>query len=40
MLWNRGKKYYIEPFEQEKELEEAIHEVSLQLFGKNRIYLD
>lgn len=40
MLWNRDKKYSIEPFEQEKELEEAILEVSLPLFGKNRIYLD
>ncbi len=40
MLWSEGKTYHPEPFEQESELEEAILEVSVVLFGKDRIYLD
>jgi|TARA_B100001964_G_C14136423_1_gene555360 hypothetical protein len=40
MLWSKNKKYYLEPFEQEKHLEESIIEVQTELFGKDRIYLD
>jgi len=40
MLWTPIKKYLIEPFEAEKDLEAAILKVKLTLFGKSRIYLD
>ena len=40
MLWNKDIKYELESFEKEKELEDAILEVSSQLFGEKRIYLD
>ena len=40
MLWSKNEKYYLEPFELEKHLEESIIEVQSELFGKDRIYLD
>jgi hypothetical protein len=40
MLWNKNVKYLEEPFESESELEMAIIEVSQQLFGVNRVYID
>jgi hypothetical protein len=40
MLWTPKKKYSVEPFELEKDLEAAILEVQDTLFGKSRIYLD
>lgn len=40
MLWNQNEVYQEEQFESEERLEDAIHEVSVQLFGENRIYLD
>lgn len=40
MLWTPKKKYSVEPFEVEKDLEAAILEVKDTLFGKSRIYLD
>ena len=40
MLWNKNVKYLEEPFESESELEKAIIEVSQQLFGVNRVYID
>jgi hypothetical protein len=40
MLWTKKKQYFIEPFEKEADLEAAIVEVSAELFGPMRIYLD
>ena len=40
MLWTPDKVYQNKPFEEEKELEDAILEVRQTLFGKSRIYLD
>jgi len=40
MLWTPNKLYWDEPFDLEKDLEAAIVEVSDQLFGPSRIYLD
>lgn len=40
MLWNKEKTFFLEPFDTEKELESAILEISSQLFGPDRIYLD
>ena len=40
MLWTPNKIFSVEPFELEKDLEEAILEVKDTLFGKSRIYLD
>jgi len=40
MLWNPNKVYEGEPFESERDLEQAIVEVSDILFGNDRIYLD
>ncbi len=40
MLWTHNEIYYDEPFEFEKDLETAILEVSEDLFGEDRIYLD
>ncbi len=40
MLWNNEFQYQIDPFELEKDLEEAIVHVSIPLFGENRIYID
>ncbi len=40
MLWSRKRVYHIEPFESEKQLEQAIVEVGAELFGLSRIYLD
>ncbi|MGH9784218.1 MAG: hypothetical protein ACRD88_08530 [Terriglobia bacterium] len=40
MLWTSERIYREYPFERERELEDAILEVSPSLFGKNRIYLD
>lgn len=39
MLWTRNKKYQLEPFENEADLEKAIVEVSTDLFGPDRVYL-
>lgn len=40
MLWSKNKIYFVEEFENEVDLESAIREVSLPLFGESRIYLD
>ena len=40
MLWSRKKKFRIEPFVKEADLETVIQEVKLDLFGPSRIYLD
>lgn len=40
MLWNDGKIYQEDPFELERDLEDAILQVSTSLFGPKRIYLD
>lgn len=40
MLWNKNKHFELEPFELEKDLEEAILEISPVLFGEHRIYFD
>ena len=40
MLWTKDKKYYPESFETENELEKAILDTSVELFGCSRIYLD
>jgi len=40
MLWSRKRKYRTEPFIKEADLETAIQEVKLDLFGPSRIYLD
>jgi hypothetical protein len=40
MLWTAGGPYRKRPFSKEADLEEAIKEVSTELFGPNRIYLD
>ena len=40
MLWTTGGPYRKQPFGKEADLEEAIKEVSRDLFGPNRIYLD
>ena len=40
MLWSKNKIYFLEEFENEADLELAINEVSLPLFGESRIYLD
>jgi hypothetical protein len=40
MLWTTGGSYRKQPFGKEADLEEAIKEVSGELFGPNRIYLD
>ncbi|MAU01199.1 MAG: hypothetical protein CL608_28990 [Anaerolineaceae bacterium] len=40
MLWTPSTIYQPEPFEKEKDLEEAIIEVQKELFGDSRIYLD
>jgi len=39
MLWGKNSQFYEHPFDTEKELEEAILEVSGTLFGKNRYYI-
>ena len=40
MLWTNSTIYREEPFEQERDLEDAILRVAPALFGENRIYLD
>ncbi|GJM41123.1 MAG: hypothetical protein DHS20C20_14050 [Ardenticatenaceae bacterium] len=40
MLWTPTKIYQPDPFEKERDLEEAILEVRKDLFGESRIYLD
>lgn len=40
MLWNKEDKYLKIPYEKESELEEAVNEVKVSLFGSSRIYLD
>jgi hypothetical protein len=40
MLWNPNKSYTHDPFDLEDELEKAIEEVAVPLFGPNRIYLE
>jgi hypothetical protein len=40
VLWTVGKTFEDDPFELEKDLEDAILQVSASLFGRNRIYLD
>jgi hypothetical protein len=40
MLWSIKKKFRTEPFVKEADLETAIQEVKLDLFGPSRIYLD
>src|SRR5918997_1300525 len=40
MLWTPGGPYRKQPFGKEADLEEAIKEVSAELFGPERIYLD
>lgn len=40
MLWKPGNIYESEPFDREEDLESAILEVSRDLFGEKRIYLD
>ena len=40
MLWSRKRKFRTEPFVKEADLETAIQEVKLDLFGSSRIYLD
>lgn len=40
MLWTPGGPYRKQPFGKEADLEVAIKEVSAELFGPNRIYLD
>ncbi len=40
MLWTPTTIFQLEPFEKEKDLEEAILEVQKDLFGESRIYLD
>ena len=40
MLWTPNKPFANDPFENEAELESAVLEVSLTLFGLNRVYLD
>ena len=40
MLWTPNGPYRKKPFSKEADLEQAINEVSAELFGPNRIYLD
>lgn len=40
MLWTPDKQFANEPFENEPQLEVAINDVSKELFGPNRIYLN
>ena len=40
MLWSKKRKYWPAPFPKEVELEAAIQEVSNDLFGPSRVYLD
>jgi hypothetical protein len=40
MLWTPHGPYRKKPFSKEADLEQAIREVSTELFGPNRIYLD
>ena len=40
MLWTSDSRYWEEPFELEADLEGAIGEVSADLFGPDRLYLD
>lgn len=40
MLWSENKQYFIDPFEQEKDLEASILKVQDMLFGDDRIYLE
>lgn len=40
MLWTPSDIYYEEPFEYEVDLEEAIHAISADLFGSDRIYIE
>lgn len=40
MLWNKEEKYKEYPYQKESELEETVHIVKSELFGKNRIYID
>ena len=40
MLWNKDEKFIEVPFEKESELEHAVNEVKVALFGSTRIYLD
>ncbi len=40
MLWTTDKHYPNDPFENESQLESAVVEVSKELFGTDRIYID
>src|SRR5713101_474935 len=40
MLWTPDKQYSNDPFDSESQLEAAIAQVSKELFGQNRIYLE
>jgi hypothetical protein len=40
MLWTSSGPYRKQPFDKEADLERAIKEVSIELFGPSRIYLD
>jgi hypothetical protein len=40
MLWTPKENYLDDPFEYEKDLESAIQEISVSLFGSSRIYLE
>ncbi len=40
MLWNQDENYTAYPYKRESELEEAVHIVKEQFFGKDRVYLD
>jgi hypothetical protein len=40
MLWTASGPYRKQPFRKEADLEKAVNEVSAELFGPNRIYLD
>jgi len=40
MIWAKDKRYNIEPFEKEGDLEAAILEVQNEMFGPERVYLD
>lgn len=40
MLWTPSGTYRKRPFAKEADLEQAMREVSTELFGPNRVYLD
>src|ERR1700722_9393565 len=40
LIWTKGGSYRRIPYENEADLEKAIFEVQIELFGRDRIYLD